>query len=86
MFGLTMAAGVWAIWMYAIARPVLGAGLKPAAVIGLAWWVITVLQSAKWLILEGVPASAALPLCVAILPAMIVATGVGAALYEHGVK
>ena len=86
MFALTVAAGLWAMWMYSIVRKPLGGGFKSAAVVGLAWWLIASLQSAKWMTLEGVPGSTAVTLGIAILPAMIAATSVGAWLYERSGK
>ena len=83
MFGLTVAAGLWAVWMYSIVRKSLGGGFKSAAVVGLAWWLIASLQSAKWMTLEGVPVATAAPLGIAIFPAMIAATFIGAWLYER---
>ena len=83
LFALTVAAGLWAMWMYSLVRASLGPGLKSAAVVGLAWWLMASLQSAKWMVLEAAPAVTALPLGIAILPAMIAATFVGAWVYEQ---
>ena len=83
MFGLTVAAGLWAMWLYSFMRQSIGSGLKSVIAVGLAWWVIAGLQSAKWMTLGGVPGHAAVPLAIAILPAMIVATFVGAWFYER---
>jgi len=83
MFALTVAAGLWAMWMYSIVRTSVGPGLKSAVVVGLAWWTMASLQSAKWMVLEGVPGNTAVSLGIAILPAMIVSTFIGAWLYER---
>jgi hypothetical protein len=83
MFGLTMAAGLWAMWMYSFVRQSLGPGLKAAAVVGLAWWLIAGLQSMKWMVLEAVPGQPAVSLGLAILPAMIAATFIGAWFYDQ---
>jgi hypothetical protein len=83
MFGLTVASGLWAMWMYSIVRKSIGAGFRSAAVVSLAWWLMAGLQSAKWMTLGGIPGLTALPLAIAILPAMLAATMLGAWLYER---
>lgn len=83
LFALTVAGGVWAMWMYAIVRDAVGHGFKSAALVGIAWWVMAGLQSAKWMTLGGVPGMTAVALGLAALPAMIAATALGAWIYER---
>jgi hypothetical protein len=79
-----LAAGVWAMWLYAAIRARYGPGPRTAAVAGCAWWFLQSLQSAKWLELIGVASGASLAaLAAATLPAMIVAVLAGAWAYEH---
>ena len=86
VFGLTVAAGVWAIWLYVSIRQLYGSRLKTAVVVGVAWWIIAGMQSAKWMALGSVSASSSVPLAIAILPAMIAAVMLGAWLYERQPK
>ena len=83
LFGLTVAAGIWAMWLYASIRKSYGSGLKSAVVVGVAWWVIAGMQSAKWIALGLVSAGSSMPLAIGILPAMIGAVILGAWLYER---
>lgn len=79
-----LAAGIWAMWLYAAIRSRYGPGLKTAAVAGCAWWFIQSLQSAKWVTLVGVPSNVGLyPLAGATLPAMVLAVVVGAWMYQE---
>lgn len=82
LFAANIAAGVWALWLYAALRPRYGPGPKTAIVTGVAWWVIVSMQSAKWAALVVVPETVALILLAATLPAMIVSVLIGAWLYE----
>jgi hypothetical protein len=79
---LNLAAGVWAMWLYAVIRPWYGSGMKTAIIAGLAWWVSVSMQSAKWVILLAIPLEFTLAPLVATLPSIILATMIGAWLYE----
>jgi hypothetical protein len=77
-----LAAGLWAMWLYAAIRPRYGPGPKAAVRAGLAWWVIVSMQSAKWVALLCIsPAAVLIPLA-ATLPAIVGATLAGAWFYE----
>jgi hypothetical protein len=82
LLGSNIAAGIWAMWLYAAIRPRYGPAPKRAAVAGLAWWFIGSLQSGKWVATGFAPPVAALGPLVATLPAIIAATMVGAWAYE----
>jgi hypothetical protein len=86
LFFADLAAGIWALWLYAATRLRYGPGLKTAVVAGLAWWVIVSLQSGKWVALVAVPTRAVLAPLAATLPAMIFAVMVGAWFYERGAR
>ena len=77
-----LVAGLWAMWLYTAIRPRYGPGPKTALWAGLAWWVIASMQSAKWVALLSIPPTAVLIPLVATLPAIILATLVGAWFYE----
>ncbi len=80
---LNLAAGIWAIWLYAAIRPRYGPGAKTAAVAGFAWWVVITLADATWGSFGLVPIKALLPLSAVSLPEMILAALVGAWLYKE---
>jgi hypothetical protein len=46
-FGVDVAMGVWAVWLYSAIAPRYGARPVTAAIVGVAWWVLKTLQSAK---------------------------------------
>jgi hypothetical protein len=80
LYLLTVAAGVWAMWLYSVIRPGSASSIRASVVVGLAWWVIASLQSLKWIALLGIRTAAWLPLSLnAAL--CIVATSIGAYLY-----
>jgi hypothetical protein len=62
LYLLTVAAGVWAMWLYSVVRPGSASNIRASVVVGLAWWVIASLQSLKWAVLFGIPTAAWLPL------------------------
>ena len=47
-FGIDLIMGIWAMWLYSVLVPKYGAGLKTAAIVAVAWWIMKFLQSAKW--------------------------------------
>jgi len=81
LYLLGVAAGVWAMWLYAVIRPRSDSTVKTGVVVGLAWWTLASLQSLKWVVLLNIPASAWLPL-LANAALTIAATVIGALLYE----
>lgn len=80
LYFATVAAGVWAMWLYAVLRPRFSNNLSAAVAASIAWWIIASVQSLKWVILLGIPLSACLPLAANLVPTVI-AVSVGAALY-----
>ena len=78
-----LAAGIWAMWLYAAIRPRYGPGVKTAVIAGFAWWFLQSLQSAKWVTLVGALSNLNLyPIAAATLVAMILAVVVGAWMYQ----
>ena len=82
-FGIDLMMGIWAMWLYSVIAPRYGAGPKTAAVVGLAWWTMKSLQSAKWAGLGflALDVGLLLPL-VTTLVCILVASVIGAGLYE----
>jgi hypothetical protein len=80
LYLLTVAAGVWAMWLYSVIRPGSASNIGASVVVGLAWWVIASLQSLKWIALLGIHTAAWLPLTLnAVL--CVIAASIGAFLF-----
>lgn len=74
--------GTWVMWLYTVLAGRHRAGMKTALVAGFAWWAMKTLQSANWVGLGFVPLQfVPVPLATSLVCA-VVATGVGAALYD----
>ena len=76
----TVAAGIWAMWLYTVLRPRFSNNLSAVVAAGIAWWIIAGVQSLKWVLLLGIPLSACLPLAANLVPTVI-AVFVGATLF-----
>ncbi len=85
-FIANLTAGIWAIWLYSTIRPRYASATVAAIVTGLAWWFIVSLQSAKWVALLSIPGHTVAAPLVATLPAIILATMVGAWFYEERIS
>jgi len=83
-FAIDLMMGIWAVWLYSAIAPRYGARATAAAVVGLAWWALKTLQSAKWAGLGFVEPGAGL-VVVAVTPllATLTASWVGAWLYDR---
>jgi hypothetical protein len=82
-YAIDVAMGIWAVWLYASIAPRYGAGVRTAAVAGLAWWTLRGLQSAKWAGLGLLaPDTSYAPLAAGSLLAALVAALAGARLYD----
>jgi len=75
----TIAAGIWAMWLYAAIRPAFASRSGAVVAASLAWWAIASLQSLKWILLLGIPLRACLPLAANVVPTAI-AVFIGALL------
>ncbi len=82
LFFISHACGVWAMWLYVSIRPRFSSTLNTAIVASLGWWLISSLQSFKWLVVSEVPFNTVLFPFAATLPAMISAILLGAWFYE----
>jgi len=47
-FTLNIAAGVWAMWLYAVIRPRYASGWKAAAIAGFSWWLMPTITTWQW--------------------------------------
>lgn len=82
-FAIDVAMGIWAVWLYSAIAPRYGARPLTAAIVGVAWWSLKTLQSAKWVGLGVVDIGAnVLALGGATLAATLLASAAGAWLYR----
>jgi hypothetical protein len=75
--------GISIVWLYAAVRPRYGAGRKTAFIASLAWWVIVTLGDITWCSFGLFPVRTVIPLMIGTLPALVVATLVGARSYQE---
>ncbi len=76
----TIAAGLWAMWLYAVVRPQFSNNLGAVIAVSLAWWFIASLQSLKWVLLLDIPLSACLPLAWNLV-STVIAVFIGSTLF-----
>jgi hypothetical protein len=75
--------GISILWLYAAIRPRFGAGAKTSLIAVFAWWFVVTLGDVTWCSFGLFPAKSVVPLMVATLPALILATLVGTKLYRE---
>ena len=75
--------GISIIWLYAAIRPRYGPGAKTAVIAAFAWWSIVSLGDATWCSFGFFPPRTVIPLMIATLPALNIATLAGAWLYRE---
>lgn len=80
LYFATLAAGLWAMWLYAVVRPQFSSNFGAVITVSLAWWFIASLQSLKWVLLLDIPLSACLPLAGNLVPTVI-AVFIGSTLF-----
>jgi hypothetical protein len=80
-FGIDLLMGIWAMWLYSALEPSYGPGVRTGLVVGIAWWLLKSLQSAKWVGLGFVPAGLTVSLLLATLLATVVAAVFGSWIY-----
>jgi len=80
LYLLSVAAGVWVMWLYVLIRPQINSNVRAAVVAGLAWWIIASLQSLKWVVVLDIPTTTWLPL-ISNGASSVMATIIGAMLY-----
>jgi len=74
--------GISILWLYAAIRPLYGPGPRTAIIAAFAWWFIVSMGDAAWCSFGFFPPATVVPLVVGTLPALILATIVGAWLYR----
>ena len=77
-----LAEGISILWLYAAIRPMYAPGAKTAALAAFAWWVIVSLGDVTWCSFGFFPPRTVVPLILGTLPALVIATLVGAKLYK----
>lgn len=82
-FAIDLMMGIWAMWLYSAIAPRYGAKPTTAAIAGVVWWTIKSLQSAKWVGLGFAPQGVVLIPLATTLVAIVVASVVGAWLYDR---
>jgi len=80
---LDLLEGISILWLYAAIRPLYGPGARTAAIAGFAWWLIVSLGDATWCSFDLFPPRTVIPLMIGTLPALILATLVGARFYKE---
>jgi len=80
---LDLLEGISILWLYAAIRPRYGPGPKTALIAAFAWWFIVTLGDATWCSFGFFPPSTVIPLMAGTLPALVLATLVGARLYKE---
>jgi hypothetical protein len=80
---LDLLEGISILWLYAAIRPRYGAGAKTAVIAAFAWWFIVSLGDATWCSFGFFSPRTVIPLMAGTLPALILATLVGARLYRE---
>lgn len=81
--GIDLLEGISILWLYAAIRPHFGEGARTAMIAVLAWWFIVTLGDATWCSFGFFPPSTVIPLMAGTLPALMVATLVGAKFYKE---
>jgi hypothetical protein len=74
---LDLMEGISVVWLYAVLRPVYGAGARTAAIAAFGWWLIVSMADATWCSFGLFPARTVIPLL-----ALMLATLAGARFYK----
>jgi hypothetical protein len=80
---LDLLEGISILWLYAAIRSQYRPGAKTAVIAALGWWFIVTLGDATWCSFGFFPPSTVIPLMIATLPALIIATLAGAKFYKE---
>lgn len=80
---LDLLEGISILWLYAAIRPLYSPGAKTAVIAAFAWWFIVSLGDATWCSFGFCPPRSVIPLMIATLPALILATLAGARFYKE---
>ena len=82
-FAIDLMMGIWAVWLYSAIAPRYGAGPRTAAIVGVAWWIIKSLQSAKWVGIGLIPQDLVLVPLATTLVAAVVASVAAAWIFDR---
>jgi hypothetical protein len=77
-------SGIGVVWLYAVARPRLGAGPKTAALTGVAYWFFAyAIPDANSIAANVVPGRLTLTICLILLVGAVLASVCGAMVYKE---
>jgi hypothetical protein len=80
----TFVAGIGVVWLYAAARPRLGAGPKTAALTGVAYWFFAyAIPDANSIAANVAPGRLTLTICLILLVGAVLASVCGAMVYKE---
>jgi hypothetical protein len=79
---LDLLEGFSILWLYASIRPAYHPGPRTALIAGFAWWFIVSLGDVTWCSFGLFPPRTLIPLMIGTLPALLIATLVGAKFYK----
>jgi hypothetical protein len=80
----TFVAGIGVVWLYAAARPRLGAGPKTAAITGVAYWFFAyAIPDANSIAANVAPGRLTLTICLILLVGVVLASVCGAMVYKE---
>ena len=79
---LDLLEGISILWLYASIRPVYRPGARTALIAAFAWWFIVSLGDITWCSFGLFPLRTVIPLVIGTLPALLIATLIGAKFYK----
>jgi hypothetical protein len=79
---LDLLEGFSILWLYASIRPTYSPGPRTALIAAFAWWFIVSLGDVTWCSFGLFPPRTLIPLMIGTLPALLIATLVGARFYK----
>jgi len=83
---IDLVMGIWAIWLFSIIRRNFSNPWSSAFVVGIFWWSLKTLQSAKWVGLGVLPNSPTITLVIATLVSVLASTLFGSWLFERSLR
>lgn len=79
---LDLLEGLSILWLYASIRPAYRPGARTALIAAFAWWFIVSLGDVTWCSFGLFPPRTVIPLMIGTLPALLIATLIGAKFYK----
>ena len=80
----TFVVGIGVVWLYAVARPRLGAGPKTAAITGVSFWFFAyAIPDANSIAANVAPGRLTLTICLILLVGVVLASVCGAMVYKE---